>query len=117
MNKNVLFWVAAALPLFATIGSGSAKLARVQMMVDKLTPVHFGDSLWLLGLMELTFAGLFIYAPSRKLGLLLLTGYFGGAIAVDIATNNLPIPTIVILSLFWVAAYIWDKHIFLPNNA
>ncbi|WP_254846521.1 hypothetical protein [Hymenobacter sp. CRA2] len=66
--------------------------------------------------MELLFAALFVYPRTLKLGLLLLTCYFAGAIATDISHGRSPVAAAVILALVWLVAFVRDRSTFLPAS-
>lgn len=68
-----------------------------------------------LGLLELAFVALFLYPKTMKLGFLLLTCYFAGAVAADLSHGASPTPAAVLLTLVWVAAFLRDCTIFLPT--
>jgi hypothetical protein len=49
-----------------------------------------------------------------KLGFLLLTAYFCGAMAVELSHGNIFIFPAIILTLIWIAAFLRDPSIFKP---
>lgn len=66
----------------------------------------------LLGTGEIIFSLLFLFTPTSKIGLLLLTAYFGGAMAAEIPYHQVAAP-LVPLVLVWVAAFIRQRSAFL----
>jgi len=56
-------------------------------------------------------AALFLYPRTIRIGFLLLTAYFGGAIAVEITHGTFIVPAII-LTLIWIAAYLRKPDIF-----
>jgi len=49
-----------------------------------------------------------------RLGFLLLTAWFGGAIAVELSHGNAFIFPAVILTILWIAAFLRDRSILKP---
>lgn len=113
--KKLLPRLVTAVPALIITGSGVAKLAGVPQVRAAIANVHMTPYLPVLGLLELAFTALFLYPQTRKLGFLLLSCYFAGAIAADLSHGASPVPAAVILSLVWVAAFLRDRGIFLPS--
>ncbi|HET9430878.1 MAG TPA: hypothetical protein VFO70_06865, partial [Chitinophagaceae bacterium] len=57
-----------------------------------------------------------IWPRSMRIGLLLLTGYFGGAMAVELSHGIIFIAPGIILSLVWIIAYLRDSEIYGRSN-
>jgi hypothetical protein len=106
-----LFFVAAIL-----IVSGSLKIAGIHPMVGHFTEMGFDPLLIkLLGMAEIIFSVLFLFTPTSKIGLLLLTAYFGGAMAAEIPFHKIVAPLIPLV-LVWVTAFIRQPSTFLPTG-
>lgn len=65
-----------------------------------------------LGIAELLFVSLFLWPPSLRIGLFLLTAYFGGAMAVELSQHIFFIMPAVILALVCLAAWLRDGSLF-----
>jgi lipid-binding SYLF domain-containing protein len=63
--------------------------------------------------MEVAFAALFVIPATFKLGFLLASRYFGGAIARELSHDALKANPFVPLVLLWIGAFIRDRSIFL----
>ncbi len=61
--------------------------------------------------MELLFLLLFMGKRTMRLGLLLLTGYFGGAMAIEAIFGNMMVPAII-LTVTWLAAGVREPQLF-----
>jgi hypothetical protein len=96
--------------------SASSKLAFVPQLVDIFSKIGLLSYLKILGMTELVFLALFLWNKTRKLGLLLLTGYFGGAMAVEMSHGTLFIAPATILTLTWITAYLKDEKIFVSDT-
>jgi len=66
----------------------------------------------LLGVMELTFASLFVIPATMKLGFILASCYFGGAIATELSHNALKANPFIPIGVLWVGAFVRDRSIF-----
>ncbi len=93
--------------------SGIMKLVGAPQIVDGMAKVGVGNYLILLGIMEITFAGLFAYPKTMKIGFILLSCYFAGALATELS-HGTPFNALTPLILIWIAAFLRDKYIFLP---
>ena len=107
---TIIFTVlAVAMPIL----SGVMKLTQSPEVVGKLTEAGMGKYVSLLGIMEIGFATLFLYPKTMKLGFILLSCYFAGAIATELAQGG-SLNAVLPIVLIWIAAFLRDKTIFLP---
>lgn len=96
--------------------SGMLKITGTHPMLSHFIAMGLSVTLVkILGAAEVIFSLLFIYPRTSKIGLLLLTGYFGGAIAAEIPFQQIMAP-IVPLALVWFAAFLREPSYFLPVN-
>ena len=65
-----------------------------------------------LGVMELVFAALFVIPVTMKLGFLLASCYFAGAIATELSHDALTASPFIPLVLLWIGAFVRDSSIF-----
>ena len=101
-------WVPALL-----IGlSGVLKLSGNPKIVETMTTLGVGPHVRLLGVMEVAFAALFVVPATMKLGFLLASCYFGGAIATELSHDALKANPFVPIVLLWVGAFVRDRSIF-----
>ncbi len=109
---TIIFTVlAAALPIM----SGVMKLTKSPELVAQLTKAGVGDNITMLGLMEIVFAALFIYPKTMKLGFILLSCYFAGAIATELS-HAAPLNAVLPIVLVWIATFLRDKTAFLSEK-
>ena len=93
--------------------SGISKLIGTQQVNEVLSKFGVLDYRIWLGLMEIGFVALFIYPKTIKIGFILLSCYFGGALATELShqsTFNALLPIVLV----WVTAFLRDPGIFLP---
>ena len=118
MNPKIMRILTIVMTVLAAgmaILSGIMKLTQSAQIVETLTKVGVGSHVIMLGLMEIGFAALFLYPKTMKLGFILLSCYFAGAIATELS-HNTPFNAIMPLVLIWIAAFLRDKTIFLPTQ-
>ena len=113
--KKIITIIVAALAVLLPIFSGIMKLTGNPEAIDILTKMEVIDHINLLGLMEITFALLFIYPKTMKVGFALLTCYFAGAIATELSHAS-PLNAVMPIVLVWIAAFLRDKTVFLPTS-
>src|SRR5229473_2883987 len=101
-------WIPA--PLIAL--SGVLKLSGNPKIVETMTTLGVGRHLRLLGIMEVAFAALFVVPATMKLGFILASCYFGGAIATELSHDALKVNPFLPIVLLWVGAFVRDRSIF-----
>jgi hypothetical protein len=105
ISGNVLIFLTSLLLL----GSAAAKLAHVPKVVSQLASMGFdGDRLILVGVLEILSAVLFLWRPTRSMGLLLVSAFLGGAIATHIQHGHSAAQPAVFLALLWLGT--WLRH-------
>jgi len=96
--------------------SGVMKLAGSADIIKMLNAVGVGEYRTHLGIAEILFAALFAYPKTMKIGLLLLTGYFGGALATELS-HHMMLNALTPLVLISLAAVLRDRFVMLPTPA
>ena len=110
--------IARTFPVFIVgsilIISGFLKIAAIHPMLSHFKEMGFGRAgIALLGSAEMIFSILFLIVSTSRFGLLLLTGYLGGAMAMEISFGQVIAP-MVFLVLLWLAAFLREPSAFLP---
>lgn len=105
MAGNVLIGLVSAV----LVVSGVTKFVGVAPVVAQLTGFGFTRS-WITVIALIEFAtGMTLILPrTRAFGVLLVSGFFGGAIATHIQHGELPIPPALLLALCWLG--VWLRH-------
>lgn len=99
------------------IGMGACmKLAAVPQLVELYSKIGLLPFLKILGVVELFFTAIFLFDRSLKIGLLLLTGYFGGAMAVELSHGATVFFPAAILGAVWIGAYLRNPALFLVEG-
>ena len=114
--KKVITTIVTILAAAMVTLSGIMKLTNNEQVVTKLTRVGVGNLLPLLGCMEIAFTALFLFPKTRKIGFILLSCYFSGAMATDLSHGENIMAAAMPLILIWVAALLLDISIFLPAS-
>jgi hypothetical protein len=93
--------------------SGVLKVSGNAKIMDGMRALGVGRHVRLLGVMELTFAALFVVPATMKLGFILASCYFGGAIATELSHDALKVNPFIPIVLLWIGAFIRDRSIFI----
>ncbi len=113
--KKIITIVFTVLAVGMAALSGIMKLTASDEIIKTLAKVGVADYRIALGLMEIVFAALFAFSKTMKIGFILLSCYFAGALATEIS-HGTPLNALTPLVLIWIAAFLRDKTIFLPAN-
>ncbi len=90
---------------------GVLKLSGNPKIAEEISKLGVGRYLRLLGVMEIAFAALFVVPATMKLGFILASCYFGGAIATELSHEVLKVNPFVPIVLLWIGAFIRDRSI------
>ena len=112
--KKIITIIFTVLATLMAMLSGIMKLTKSEEVVTGLAKVGVADYLTYLGIMEIVFAALFLYPKTMKIGFILLSCYFAGALATELS-HGTPFNALTPLILVWIAAFLRDKSIFLPG--
>ena len=104
--------LATWIPALLIALSGVMKLSRRPKMVEGMSTLGVGRYLGLLGVMEIAFAALFVVPATMKLGFILASCYFAGAIATELSHDALKVNPFIPIVLLWIGAFIRDRSIF-----
>jgi len=94
------------------IAGSLMKLTPQPQLVEVFTKTGLLPYMKLLGVAELVFVSLFLWSPTLRIGFFLLTGYFGGAMAIELSQHIFFIMPAVILAFVWLAAWLRDNSLF-----
>ncbi len=106
--------VVTALAGLMVVFSGIMKLMKSDEVINGMTKMGVENYIIILGCMEIGFTALFIYPKTMKIGFILLTCYFAGAIATELSHNS-PLNAITPMVLVWIATFLRDRSVFLPS--
>lgn len=114
-KRRIVNIVATTIPSLLILGSGIGKLFGPPGMVEGLAKYGVAQYMTVLGIMEIVFGALFIIPSTMKLGFILTSCYFAGAMAAELSHGGITISPVIPLVVLWIAAFIRDKSIFLPT--
>ena len=115
MKSNLMPKMLVSIPAILAMLSGIAKLVGVQQAVHALKMAGVEQYIPILGCAEIGFAILFLYAPTRRVGFLLMACYFSGALATELSHGNSILAPAVILVLVFIAGFARDRAVFFPG--
>jgi len=95
--------------------SGVMKFTRSEQVMIVLEKMGVDKYVLLLGTMEILFAILFVIPKTMRLGFILLSCYFAGALATELS-RDASLNALTPLALIWIAAFLRDQEIFFPAN-
>ena len=116
IKKEKLKWIPSILVAMVISLGAAMKLAAAPQLIEIYSKIGLLPYMKLLGASELLLTGLFLYPRSMKIGLLLITGYFGGAMAVELSHGSVFIFPATILSVVWIGAYLRNPDLFLTKQ-
>ena len=111
-TKNFLKWAVTAVASLVILLVSAMKLVAAAPLVEIYSKLGLLPYMQSLGFALFVFLGLFIWPRTQKIGFLLLTAYFGGAMAVELSHDSIFLAPAVILSLVWLATYLRDPSVF-----
>lgn len=115
-TKNNLKWIPSIfIALFIIMGS-MLKLTHAEQVANQFLKIGLAGTLNFFGIAELIMVALFLMPATMRFGFLLLTAYYGGAMAIELSVGSFFIIPFCVLSLVWVAAFLRDKDLFLPEK-
>lgn len=97
--------------------SGIMKLSGAEEIIRGFTALGVVQYIPVLGTTEMAFAALWIPRKTMKLGFILLSCYFSGAMATELSHGMTPVVPAVLLAIIWTSAFIRDRSIFFPVPA
>ncbi|WP_080057624.1 DoxX family protein [Spirosoma aerolatum] len=113
-SKRIVTIVITVLAAGMVILSGIMKLTQSAQVMESLNKVGVGHYVILLGCMEIGFTLLYLYPKTMKLGFILLSCYFAGAIATELS-HGTPFNALMPIVLIWISAFLRDKTMFLST--
>jgi hypothetical protein len=111
-TNKILKWAASILAAMIIAAGAFMKLTDQPQLVDVFSKTGLLPYMKLLGAAELVFVSLFLWSRTIRVGFFLLTGYFGGAMAVELSQHVFFIMPAVILAIVWLAAWLRDRALF-----
>jgi len=110
-TKNQLKWIPSILITLIVVSGSLMKLAGVSQLKEHYAAMGLLQAMPFFAAAELFLIVLFLVPRTLKTGLFLLTGYFGGAMGVELTQQGLFILPAVILSVLWTAAVIRSREV------
>jgi hypothetical protein len=106
-------WIIGVLPVIALVMSASMKLAHGPEVVKGFKQFGYPEHLLLvLGIVELFCPILYLIPRTAVLGAILMTGYFGGAIATHVRMSDpMFIIPLILGVLTWLGLFLRDRRV------
>ena len=105
-GRRIAGWVLTGLLTALFLGSAAGKLAGAADVVKMMGEWGLGKFVLLIGVGELISALLFAIPKTHSLGVLLLSGYMGGAIVTHMQHNESFVGQSIILAVIWITGFL-----------
>jgi hypothetical protein len=115
-KKNYTVLIATIVPPLPVIVSGVMKFSGSEMIVQGFTALGVARYLPFLGTAEIVFAALFIPRRTMKLGFMLLSCYFAGAMATEVSHGMVPYVPAALIAIVWICTFIRDRSAFISSQ-
>lgn len=96
--------------------SGLMKAIHLPWSVDGLVKFNLPNSANALGIMEIAFIILFAFPKTMRIGFILISCYFAGAMATELSHDGSILNPAVPLILIWITAFLRDRSIFFNSQ-
>jgi hypothetical protein len=106
----VIELLATWIPAVLIALSGVLKLSG-NPTIETMAALGVGQHIRPLGVMELAFSTLFVFRTTMKLGFILASCSFGGAIATELSHDALKVSPSLPIAPLWVGPFIRDRSI------
>ena len=113
IKKKNLKSIPSILIALIIVAGAFMKLLSAPPLITIYSKIGLLPYIQALGAAEILFVVLFLYSRTIRIGLLLLTGYFGGAMAVELSHGTVFIFPALLLSVAWISAYLREPSLFL----
>ncbi|MBK6951561.1 MAG: DoxX family protein [Crocinitomicaceae bacterium] len=114
-TTTIISWILIILPSLMLLMSAFMKLSGAQELVVAFQAMGLGKLLAAIGVIELIATALLLIPKTYKIGFLLINGYLGGAICMELAGSQFPVAA-VLLSVLWIGVFLRDKNMFLASS-
>ena len=115
-TNKILRWTPSIIVTLIVVAGAFMKLTAQPQLVEVFSKTGLLPYMNLLGIAELLFVSLFLWSRTLRIGLILLTGYFGGAMAIELSQHIFFIVPAAILVFVWSAALLRDNSFFSVRN-
>lgn len=115
-TKKIITVSLTVLVTIMVVLSGLMKVIHLPWSVEGLVKFNLPNAATVLGLMEVTFAVLFIFPRTMRIGFILLCCYFAGAMATELSHDGSMLNPGMSLALVWITAFLRDKELFLGKT-
>jgi uncharacterized membrane protein YphA (DoxX/SURF4 family) len=105
-GRRIAGWVLTVLLTLMFVMSAAVKFYGPPELISGMEKWGLGNERILIAVGELTSALLFVIPRTHSLGVLLLSGYMGGAIVTHMQHGESYVAQSVILALIWVTGYL-----------
>jgi uncharacterized membrane protein YphA (DoxX/SURF4 family) len=113
-TRKIVNTLVTVIPASLVILSGFMKFNPPTEMLTEFQRMGIAQHMPMFGIMEFLFAALFIVPQTRRVGFVLLSCYFAGAIATDLSHGKPVHNAMLPITLVWIGMFIADRAVFFP---
>jgi hypothetical protein len=112
MPVLVVGWILSLLPALMLLMAAAMSLSRSQQVLEGMHKYGFSDRAALyIGVAALASALLYLLPPTAVLGAILMTGYFGGAVATHLRAQEPFFIPIIVGVVVWLGLFLRDPRL------
>ena len=115
-TKPWMLWIGrvlSAIPTLMLLAGGAMAFTHNPQMIEGMSKFGYPESkLNLIATLEIFCALLYSFPRTAVLGAILMTGYFGGAVATHLRISDPGYPAAIIMGIFvWAGLYLRDQRL------
>ncbi len=102
-TRKIVGYTLSIIPSLMILMAGIMKVIGNEGMLENMSKItNWGDKMLLIGLIELGALALYWVPKTSNIGFFLLASFGGGIIVAEVVAGDIPIPGIIVSSLFYV---------------
>ena len=106
-TRRIAGYTLSIIPSLMILMAGILKVIGNEGMLENMNKItNWGDKMLLIGLIELGALALYWIPKTMNIGFFLLASFGGGIIVAEVVAGDIPIPGIIVSSLFYVGTFL-----------
>jgi len=115
-KRKIVATVFTVITILLLTAISVSKLVKAPVITERFTQLGLMNHLTHLAFATIAFTVLYGFPKTMKIGLFLLSCYFGGAIAINLEHGMMPIQPVVLLAILWINAFVRNREIFISSK-
>ena len=106
-TRRIAGYTLSIIPSLMILIAGILKVIGNEGMLENMNKItNWGDKMLLIGFIELGALALYWIPKTMNIGFFLLASFGGGIIVAEVVAGDIPIPGIIVSSLFYVGTFL-----------